>query len=85
MPSDKFSVRAVVIVLAIVAIGSLAAMVGLTIVHQQVPDSIDRAFTLSLGALIGVLAQTRTGGQPAQDVNVVNEPANPVPVEQGDT
>jgi hypothetical protein len=78
VPSDRFAVRVVIIVASIVALASLAAMILMGLAHQQVPDNIDRSFSTAFGALIGVIAATRTDPQP---VNVVNGPDEAVPVD----
>lgn len=80
MPTDKFSVRAVIIVLALISLGSLAAMIGLALLSREQEANIHDAFVFSTGALIGVIARTSTNEDHPQDVNVVNPPTDPVVV-----
>lgn len=77
MPSDKFTIRAVILVSAVVALASLAAMIVMALAHQRVPDNLDRAFTLSFGSLIGAIAKTSTHEEaeaPAADASPVVVP-----------
>lgn len=78
MSSDNFSVRVVVCVLGVGVLIGLVAMAYLSFTGTAIPDPLDRLTTLMAGALIGVLAKTSTA---AEQVQVVNEPDQPVPVE----
>lgn len=80
MPTDKFAVRLVLIVLAIVTFVSLAALIACVFTDRDATDYLKGAFQMSLAALIGVIAATRTSTEP-QQVQVANEPTDPVPVE----
>lgn len=81
MTADPRIVRTVVVAIVAVVLISLAAIIGLTYVHQTVPQIIGHAFDVGFGALATLLASTRSGG--AQDVTVTNSPENAVPVDQG--
>lgn len=77
--SDAFAVRVVTVTLAIVTLGVLAAVAFLSFTQTAIPDPLTRIGDVSLGALVGILAATRTSG--AQPVEVVNEADQPVPVD----
>lgn len=79
--TDKFVVRAVTITICFnVTLG--VALVGyLASTGTTIPDQLDRLTTLFAGALIGFLVKTGVDHlAEAQDVNVVNEPKDPIPV-----
>lgn len=78
MESDKFSVRAVVVVLGAVVLVVVLGEVWLASTGTSIPDSLDRLGFAALGAVGAMLAKTSTG--PA-DVVVQNEPGQPVPVD----
>lgn len=80
MSSDHFSVRVVVVALAVSTLGGLGVIAALAVMEQPIPDQLDRLVTLLAGALIGILA--RTSSSPER-VEVANDPSNPVPVEEG--
>lgn len=80
MTADPRIVRTVVLAIVAVVLVSLAAIIGLTYVHQTVPQIIGHAFDVGFGALATLLASTRSGAE-AQPVQVVNAPGDPVPVE----
>lgn len=81
MNSDNFAVRAVVCTLAIVTVGGFAAIAYLSSTQTPIPDQLDRLVAGAMGALIGILAATRTG---TAEVSVVNPPGDPLPVEEVD-
>lgn len=68
MPSDKFAVRLVVLVFAVLAIGSFTAMVALALMHRAQVENFNRAFIGSTGVLAGVLARTTTTEPHAEPV-----------------
>lgn len=78
MNSDLFPVRVVVIALAFVVVGGLVAVVFLASTGTTIPDALDRLVFTALGSLGTILA--KTSGAAPQDVQVVNAPADPVPV-----
>lgn len=77
--SDAFAVRVVTVTLAVVTLGVLAAVAFLSFTQTAIPDPLTRIGDVSLGALVGILAATRTSAQP---VEVVNDPDQPVPVDE---
>jgi hypothetical protein len=81
MKTDQFPTRVVVVALALVVVGGLAALVFLASTQTPIPDSLDRLVFAALGAISALLAKTShlSGGDPAQ-VEVVNAPGDPVPV-----
>jgi hypothetical protein len=78
--SDSFAVKVVVCTLAIVTLGVVASVAFLSFTTTAIPDPLTRIGDVSLGALVGILAATRTSG--AQPVEVVNEADQPVPVDE---
>lgn len=81
MTSDNFAVRVVVVTLALGTLGSLASISYLAFTGTAIPDQLDRLAFLIAGAIVGTLARTSSG---AEQVEVVNTPADPVQVEQAD-
>ena len=81
MTSDHFAVRVVVVTIAAGAIIGLVAVGYLATTGTTIPDQLDRLVTLFAGALIGVLARTSSVDD-TQQVQVMNEPAEPIPVEE---
>ena len=69
----------VVVTLAVVVVLGEAAMAYLAFTGTAIPDQLDRIATLAIGALAAILATTR-GTDPAP-VQVMNEPDEPVPVD----
>lgn len=80
MNTDRFTVRTVVVTLAVVVAGLAAAEVFMALQHITVPQSVDRVLNLALGALTAMLVKTSTSDD-TQAVNVVNEDTDPVPVD----
>lgn len=78
--SDSFAVHVVVVTIAAGAVIGLIVVGYLATTGTAIPDQLDRLVTLFAGALIGVLARTSSSSD-AQQVQVVNQPADPVPVE----
>lgn len=82
--TDRRVVLIVVIMLGVFALGGLAALTWL--VHGKTPGDqlaiIAGPMGVALGALSAVLVSTRTADGPPQAVNVVNPPADPIPVEE---
>jgi hypothetical protein len=80
MTTDRFAVRAVVIFLGVAVLIGLALGGYLAANDHTVPDFIVATVSGALGALAGILASTRGSDEPTP-VNVVNVPADPVPVD----
>lgn len=80
MSTDRLTVRVVVGTLALVVVGGVAVMALLATTHTAIPDQLDRLVSLCAGGLIALLAKTSTGDD-AQDVQVVNDDTQPVPVD----
>ena len=80
MKADLFPTRVVVVALALVVVGGLGSIVFLASTQTPIPDALDRLIFSALGALGALLA--KTSGTVAEKVEVVNGPADPVPVEE---
>lgn len=80
--TDRFTVRVVVATLAASVLGGLAAMAYLAMTQTPIPDQLDRLVNFLAGGLAGVLVSTRSTGDPAQPVEIVNNEDQPVPVDQ---
>ena len=78
--TDLFPVRVVVVALAIVLVGSVAAVTFLSFTQTQIPDLLGQLAVGSMTATTALLA--KTSGTLAEKVEVVNGPADPVPVEE---
>lgn len=72
--TDKTTVRIVVVSLALVVVGGLAACALLAAVHTEPPSIIPDAIKIGLGALGTLLATTRT--QPDPTVQQVADEAH---------
>jgi hypothetical protein len=82
-PKDTFATRVVVIALAFVVVGGTAGIFWLASTQTPIPDSADRLVFAALGAISALLAKTALSVvQGPQDVQVVNTPEEPVPVEE---
>ena len=78
--TDLFPIRVVVVAMAIVLVGSVAACTFLAFTQTPIPDLLG---TLAVAAMTGTSALlAKTGGATAgpTDVQVVNQPGDPVPV-----
>lgn len=62
---DLFPTRVVVVALALVVVGGLAAVTYLATTQTPIPDALDRLVFTALGSLGTLLAKTamETGGQ----------------------
>ncbi len=78
--TDKGTVRIVVVFIGIITLVLISGAIFLVSVNKTVPDPIWTLAGGSLGAFSAMLVSTRTANG-ATPVNVVNPPANPVPVE----
>lgn len=79
--SDSFAVRVVVVTLALISVGGAITLGALAFSEKAIPDQLDRLIAGAVGALVGLIAATRTGATETQPVQVVNEgPAEAVPV-----
>jgi hypothetical protein len=82
-PKDTFATRVVVIALAVVVVGGLAAVVFLASTETPIPDTLDRLVFSALGAISALLAKTAvsvaTGTTP---VEITNTADAPVPVSE---
>lgn len=81
MTSDHWSVRVVVGTICVCAVLGVVAVSYLAITGTTIPDQLDRLITLFAGGVLGVLARTSSGPDDPQAVEVVNDPADPVPVD----
>lgn len=77
---DRFPTRIVVIALAVVVVGGLASIVFLASTQTPIPDAMDRLVFTALGSLGTILTRPTDDG--TQDVQVVNDAADRIPVEQ---
>lgn len=78
--SDKFTIRAVVVILGIVSIIVVVGGILLTLDGKTIPDAIIAIGSAAIGSVSTLLARTSTTDDP-QPVAVVNPPENPVPVD----
>lgn len=76
--SNQKTVQIVVGVLGLVAILVVLGGIVLALDDKQLPESLIAIGSLSVGAVAGILSKTGD-----TDVRVVNDPAEPVPVEGG--
>ena len=76
--TDQRTVRIVLYTLAFVLVASVAGELGLAFLERAIPDQIDRLANIALGAVASILV--RTSSEP-QEVQVMNQPADPVPVD----
>jgi hypothetical protein len=76
--TDRFPSRVVVVALAFVVTAGLGALVFLASTGTTIPDALDRLIFTALGSLGTILA--KTSGAVPEPVQVMNEPADPVPV-----
>ena len=81
MNADHFPTRVVVIALALVVVGGLGALVFLASTGTTIPDALDRLVFTALGSLGTILARP---GSDTQDVQVMNEPEDAIPVEDAE-
>lgn len=83
MSTDRFVIRVVVVTVALLAAVALIAMCGLALRHDPIPQDLKESFLMLAAALVGLLAKTSTPADDTQQVHVVNEPDEPIPVEPG--
>lgn len=76
--TDHFPTRIVVVALAIVVVGGLAAVTFLASTQTPIPDALDRLVFTALGSLGTLLAKTALE---RDQVEVTNDPTHPVPVD----
>lgn len=76
--TDIFQKRLYAVALVVAALGTLAAIIYLSIVGQPVNDYLAGLAGLTIGALLPSPLQTSLG---SQTVTVANPPGQPVPVE----
>lgn len=72
--SDDFAIKVVVITLAIISVGGFAAISYLSFTGTAVPDQLDRLVAGAIGALVALLAATRTGPVPVEGAGPAAEP-----------
>lgn len=70
----------VVITLSVGVLIGLGSMAFMAMTQTAIPDQFDRLVTFLAGGLAGILATTR-GAEEVQPVQVMNEPADAVPVD----
>lgn len=75
--SDSFAVKMVCVVLGVIAVGGSATVWALSVQAKAIPEELVASTAAAVTGLLGLLAATRTG---TTDVQVVNQPADPVPV-----
>lgn len=80
--TDRFTVRAVVVFLGLIAVATVLGGMWLTFTEHQLPDALISIGSTALGGLTGFLISSRSvaEGEP-QPVQVTNTPADPVPVD----
>lgn len=80
--TDKSTVNLVIVILGIIATILVAGAIFLTFQEKAVPGELWTLAGGAVGAFSSMLARTSSGGD-AQEVQVVNSPAEPVPVDAG--
>lgn len=78
MSSDSFAVKVAVCVLAFIAVSGSICIQALALLERGIPEEVVVSAGAAVTGILGLLAATRTGPAP---VEVVNAPADPVPVE----
>ena len=81
MSTDKFTINAVVVGLIALGLAVIVGAVVLTLNDKQVSDALWGLAGTAVGALGSLLARTTTSDGEPTPVNVVNVPADPVPVD----
>lgn len=81
---DRFVVRAVVVGLLVVGLAVILGAIALSIGNHSIPDSLWTLAGTAVGAVAGILSKTNTEPGPIQPVQVMNQPAAPVPVADAD-
>lgn len=79
--SDTFDVKAVVVVLGIIAVSGSVSIQALAVLQRAIPEELVASTGAAVTGLLGMLAATRTGPSP---VTVENESDEPVPVAAAD-
>lgn len=69
--------------LVALALGGLIGIITLAVLHVAIPDVLQNVTIGSMTALGGILSKTSTSEDDPQPVQVMNAPADPVPVEPG--
>lgn len=80
--TDKTTVNLVIVTLGIIAFVLCAGAIFLTFQEKSVPGELWTLAGGAVGAFSSLLARTSSSGD-VQPVQVVNHPADPVPVEPG--
>lgn len=79
MNAELFNVRIVIILLGLIATVSLTFAGLLALDEKAIPDILVATVSGSLAALGALLSKTSTG---PQEVQVMNQPADPVPTKE---
>lgn len=84
MSTDRFTVRLIATGLLLIAVLVVCGGFWLTDHEHTIPDALIAIGSGALGGVSTLLASTSTrhADDPPQPVNVVNEPADPVAVEE---
>lgn len=80
MNTDRLTIRLIVSFMGIIAVGIVYGGIWLADHNSSLPDALIALGGVALGNLGTFLVSSRTGTD-AQDVTVVNEAADPVPVD----
>lgn len=79
--TDRFVVRAVVVFLGVITLSVVWGGIWLADHGQTLGDALIAMGSGALGGLTGFLVSSRSSGAEPQEVQVVNAPADPVPVD----
>lgn len=77
--NDQSTVRLVIGVLGFLALTVVIGAIVLVMGDKDMPEALIAMGSVAVGAVAGILS--RTGGDTPQPVQVMNAPADPVPVD----
>lgn len=81
--TDHFTVRLIVSFMGTIALAIVLGGIYLAVRERSLPDALITLGGVALGNIGTFLVSTRGSGDAPQDVTVVNQPDNAVPVEPG--
>ena len=77
--NDQSTVRLVIGLLGLLALATVVGGICLAFTDRGLPGELIAIGSAAAGSIAGILSHTSSD---AQDVNVVNEPAEPIPVQE---
>jgi hypothetical protein len=79
--ADQKTVRLVISVLGLLAVGVVVGAIVLAYQSKTIPDALISLGSVAVGAVAGILSKTSGSSDEPQAVEVVNRDADPVPVD----